>query len=103
MNRLDIIMLSIRWGAMYFPPLVFAVGDGQVPVLIKQADVTGVKPAVFTEGCAIELGAVVVSPRNRVTSHQDLAIGRDFDLDSLDDPPDSPDPIILLGIGRNSG
>ena len=105
-KRLDLIKLSSRCGAMYFPPLVLirfflAIGDNQKPVRIDEPDVPGSKPTVRSERLLIIGRTVVIALHHRIAFDKYFAVRFDTEADPVNHRADGADSIALLRVARN--
>jgi hypothetical protein len=84
---------SIGCGATFLPlarhqDVFLAVGDRQEAVRVEDPDVAGVEPALAVDHLGRGVGIVPVSLHHDGAPDQDLAVGRDLDLDARKGLPD---------------
>ena len=79
-----------RLAAGIFDEVALAVGDPDIAVVIEEADIAGLEPAVF-EGSRGRFRVVPVALHDVVAGHQDLTISGDLDPDPVEWRPDGID------------
>src|SRR6266403_361427 len=79
-----------RLAAGTLDEVALAVGDPDVAVIIEEADIAGLEPAVF-EGSRGRFRVVPVALHDVVASHQDLTISGNLDPDPVEWRPDGID------------
>ncbi len=75
-----------RLAAGILDEVALAVGDPDIAVIIEEADIAGLEPAVF-EGSRGRFRVVPVALHDVVAGHQDLTISGDLDPDPVERRP----------------